>query len=367
MEANKESGKNIFKETGNRSIFSAEHKRHKCNISTIMLEMDRLVELFMRASRDNSLHEMGGQCAPFRTQVMSSSKLLTHFISYSRSFSTASFASMSSTSTSTSTTTPAITHTDPAKNDDQQQPLQSHKIVDTLYSLKNQPHLAFSIFSHLKHPDIPAYAAIIRILCHWGLHKMLHSIFLHLHHNNNDFSFDISHLLDMLSLPHHIDIDLEKEDTVKHRSSFLIQVYDALVKSYVTAGMLDEAINALFQFKRRGFLPRIFTFNYLMNKFIENGKVDAALAIYKQLKSLGLSPNDYTYSIIIKAFCRKGSLVEASNVFQEMELCGVIPNVYAYTTYIEGLCANQRSELGYQVLQAGKKATFLLTCMLMWL
>ncbi|KAJ6766856.1 TETRATRICOPEPTIDE-LIKE HELICAL DOMAIN-CONTAINING PROTEIN-RELATED [Salix purpurea] len=360
MEANKESGKNIFKETGTHfyhhhilmmgtddtiyvrdhaffspeatgSIFSAEHKR--------------------RASRDNSLHEMGGQCAPFRTQVMSSSKLLTHFICNSRSFSTASFASMSSTST----TTPAITHTDPAKNDDQQQPLQSHKIVDTLYNLKNQPHLAFSIFSHLKHPDIPAYAAIIRILCHWGLHKMLHSIFLHLHHNNNDFSFDISHLLDMLSLPHHIDIDLEKEDTVKHRSSFLIQVYDALVKSYVTAGMLDEAINALFQFKRRGFLPRIFTFNYLMNKLIENGKVDAALAIYKQLKSLGLSPNDYTYSIIIKAFCRKGSLVEASNVFQEMELCGVIPNAYAYTTFIEGLCANQRSDLGYQVLQAWKE------------
>ncbi|KAJ6396664.1 hypothetical protein OIU77_021651 [Salix suchowensis] len=331
MEANKESGKNIFKETGNRSIFSAEHKR--------------------RASRDNSLHEMGGQCAPFRTQVMSSSKLLTHFISNSRSFSTASFASMSSTST----TTPAVTRTDPAKNDDQQQPLQSHKIVDTLYNLKNQPHLALSIFSHLKHPDIPAYAAIIRILCHWGLHKMLHSIFLHLHHNNNDFSFDISHLLDMLSLPHHIDIDLEKEDTVKHRSSFLIQVYDALVKSYVTAGMLDEAINALFQFKRRGFLPRIFTFNYLMNKLIENGKVDAALAIYKQLKSLGLSPNDYTYSIIIKAFCRKGSLVEASNVFQEMELCGVIPNAYAYSTYIEGLCANQRSDLGYQVLQAWKE------------
>ncbi|KAL3596650.1 hypothetical protein D5086_008287 [Populus alba] len=324
IDTNPRSGSEWFDDDGRpkrTGLFSAEQKRHKCNISSMMLEMDHLVEVLSMCYRSSS---------------------------------TASFAGLARTSTST--TPSANNHTDPAKDDDQQQPLQSHKIVNTLYNLKNQPHVAFSIFSHLTNPDIPAYAAIIRILCHWGLHKMLHSIFLHLHHNNNDFtSFDISHLLDMLSLPHHIDIDLEKEDTVKHRSSFLIQVYDALVKSYVTAGMLDEAINALFQIKRRGFLPHIFTFNYLMNKLIANGKVDAALAIYKQLKSLGLNPNDYTYSIIIKAFCRKGSLVEASNVFQEMELCGVIPNAYAYTTYIEGLCANQRSDFGYQVLQAWKE------------
>ena len=80
--------------------------------------------------------------------------------------------------------------------------------------------------------------------------------------------------------------------------------------------MFDEAIDVLFQTKRREFIPYIFTCNFLMIRLIEHGKVDMVVAIYEQLKRLGLSPNDYTYAIMIKALCRKGNLEAAVMCFR---------------------------------------------------
>ncbi|KAJ9147150.1 hypothetical protein P3X46_029342 [Hevea brasiliensis] len=165
--------------------------------------------------------------------------------------------------------------------------------------------------------------------------------------NDNGASFDISCLLDTLS-------EGVVDDTKQH-SSFLFKEYDALGKSYLSAGMFDEAIDALFQMGRRGLVPHIFTCNFLMNRLIQNGKVDMALAIYKQLKRMGLSLNDFAYATVIKAFCLKGSLEEAADVFNDIEEDGVTGIYFTYIAYI-GLCVNQKSDLGYQVLQAWKSA-----------
>ncbi|KAF2290660.1 hypothetical protein GH714_014907, partial [Hevea brasiliensis] len=80
-----------------------------------------------------------------------------------------------------------------------------------------------------------------------------------------------------------------------------------------------------------------------------------ALAIYKQLKRMGLSLNDFAYATVIKAFCLKGSLEEAADVFKDIEEDGVTGIYFTYIAYI-GLRVNQKSDLGYQVLQAWKSA-----------
>ncbi|KAF2290652.1 hypothetical protein GH714_014883 [Hevea brasiliensis] len=92
--------------------------------------------------------------------------------------------------------------------------------------------------------------------------------------------------------------------------------------------------------------------NFTVHK---NGKVDMALAIYKQLKRMGLSLNDFAYATVIKAFCLKGSLEEAADVFKDIEEDGVTGIYFTYIAYI-GLRVNQKSDLGYQVLQAWKSA-----------
>ncbi|GMY37200.1 pentatricopeptide repeat-containing protein At2g26790, mitochondrial [Fagus crenata] len=225
------------------------------------------------------------------------------------------------------------------------------KVVQIFNSLKKDPKTAISFFTRLKEQgfahDASTYAAFVRILCLWGLDRKLDAVFSELivgSSNDQHPGFEISDLFETLAAE-----GLQANET-------LLKAYNALVKSYVNIGMFDEAIDVLFQTKRRGFVPHIFTFNFLMNRLIEHGKMDMAVAIYKQLKRLGLSPNDYTYAILIKALCRKGDLEEAVHVFQEMEEAGVTPRDFAYTTYIEGLCTHQCSNLGYQVLQAWKGA-----------
>ncbi|XP_065637635.1 pentatricopeptide repeat-containing protein At2g26790, mitochondrial [Quercus suber] len=228
------------------------------------------------------------------------------------------------------------------------------RVVQILNSMERDPKTAISFFDRLKEQgfahDVSTYAALVRILCHWGLDRKLDAVFLEVIVGSSNGhcqhpGFEISDLFERLVVVE----GLQADET-------LVRAYNALVKSYVSIGMFDEAIDVLFQTKRRGFIPHIFTCNFLMNRLIEHGKVDMAVAIYEQLKRLGLSPNDYTYAIMIKALCRKGDLEAAVHVFQEMEVAGITPRAFAYTAYIRGLCTHQRSDLGYQVLQAWKGA-----------
>ena len=144
--------------------------------------------------------------------------------------------------------------------------------------------------------NVDTYAAFIRVLCRWRFDKKLQSLLSEIvGSKESDLGFDITALFDVLSV----------------NSGVLIWVLDMLVKEYVSVGMFDEAIDALFQLKRQGFVPCIMSCNFLMNRLIEHGKVDIALAIYGHLKMSGLNPNDYTYGILLKTLCRKGNFEEA--------------------------------------------------------
>ncbi|KAM1004154.1 hypothetical protein ACFX2C_004381 [Malus domestica] len=221
--------------------------------------------------------------------------------------------------------------------------LDTSGVVNNVNSLRNEPNLAISFFHRVKgdgfRHNVYTYSALIRILCYWGLDRKLDSLFVDLINCSKDLEFEFSDLMEAIG--EGIEV-----------SPSTIRAYDALLKSFVSLNMFDEAIDVLFQTKRRGFVPHIFTSNFLMNRLVEHGKVDMAVAVYKQLKRIGLNPNDYTYAIIIKGLCKKGSLEEAVEVFQEMEEAGVTPSAFAYTAYIEGLCTNHRPDLGYQVLQS---------------
>lgn len=229
--------------------------------------------------------------------------------------------------------------------------LDTMAVVEILNSLGRAPKSAFSFFHRVKEAgfehNVQTYVVLIKILCYWGLERKLDSLFHDLiayskRHSHPNASFQISDLLS--TFPKELDI-----------CPLLIRAYDALVKSYVSVGMFDEALNIFFITKRSGISLHVNTSNFFMNHLIVHGKVDMAISVYMQLRRIGFSPNDYTYAILIKAFCRKGCLGKAYDVLMEMEEAGVTPTCFAYTTYIEGLCANHRSEFGYEVLKRCKK------------
>ncbi|OWM67836.1 hypothetical protein CDL15_Pgr010774 [Punica granatum] len=215
-----------------------------------------------------------------------------------------------------------------------------------LRRFRRDPDAALSFFHQLTQRgfshDICTYSALVAILsCSSGLRRKLDCVLWQLISSESK-GFDVFDLLEYLS--HEV------------RDEVVVRVFDAVVKVYVTKGMFDEAIDALFQTNRRGFIPHVFTCNFLMNRLIEHGMPQVSVSLYKQLKMLGVHPNDYMYAIVIKAHCKMGDLEEADNAFHNMAEAGVSPNTFAYTTYIEGLCGNRKSDLAYQKLQAWKGA-----------
>ncbi|KAJ4849629.1 hypothetical protein Tsubulata_017738 [Turnera subulata] len=232
--------------------------------------------------------------------------------------------------------------------------LNSVRAVEALNSLRKDPVLAFSLFNQLKEGgfshDVYSYAAVVKILCVWGLNRKLDSVLLEIIRKKKDLDFEIPELLQVL-----------EEGPETGCSDLLVRVSSALVKAYVSVGMFHEAIDVFFWAK-----PDICSCNFLMNRLIECQKedmavanrliqftkVDTAVAIYHQLKSIGLSPNEFTYTLAIKALCVKGSLQEALDVFREMAERSVTPSAFAYSTFIEGLCMHGQSDEGFRVLQA---------------
>ncbi|XP_030553684.1 pentatricopeptide repeat-containing protein At2g26790, mitochondrial-like [Rhodamnia argentea] len=207
--------------------------------------------------------------------------------------------------------------------------------------LQHQPDLAFSYFLHLDSCgfplDPPAYASLISILSPSASRSRLDFVFSRLIASFHAARASaIPSLLDSLAL--------------LGGPRLLLRSIDLLVKAYVRAGRLDDAVDALFCFKRGALLPCVSTCNFLLNRLIESRNPAAAVTLYELLKRVDFVPNNYTYTIFIKALCRIGDLDGASRVLHHMVEAGVAPDSFAYATYIEGLCAHGVSHLAHQFL-----------------
>ncbi|KAE8653034.1 pentatricopeptide repeat-containing protein At2g26790, mitochondrial [Cucumis sativus] len=222
------------------------------------------------------------------------------------------------------------------------------KVVQVLESLRREPKIAFSFFCELEERgfqhNISTYAALIRILCSWGLGRKLETLFLNLI-GSKKVEFDVLDLIESLNQGCVVD------------ASF-IRVYDALIKAYVSVNLFDSVVDLLFRLGRKGFVPHIFTCNYLLNRLIEHGKMNMALVVYEQLKRFGCQPNDYTYATVIKGLCKIGKMEKAIDIFEEMSGYGMVPNAFACAAYIEALCTHDCSTSGYQLLQAWRAELF---------
>ncbi|EPS64373.1 hypothetical protein M569_10413, partial [Genlisea aurea] len=119
-------------------------------------------------------------------------------------------------------------------------------VVKILKSMRNEPRSAYSFFYSLKdrgfQHDVQCYLAIIEILSRRRLITKLDSLFIEiLDVKNNDLSFEISELLGLLA-----------KEGANGQFTVLLRAIDTLMKSYVSLGMFDEAVNTLFDTERYG-------------------------------------------------------------------------------------------------------------------
>ncbi|KAK9748929.1 hypothetical protein RND81_02G091000 [Saponaria officinalis] len=197
--------------------------------------------------------------------------------------------------------------------------LDTDRVIDGLVNLRRVPKQAFSFFLRVKscgfRHNVETYMSVIEILCNSASSTMLEAMLSEVINSKNETGFDSSELLEDLLVK-----------LVHQGTRFPLRALDALVKVYVNVGMFDECMDILFQMGSRGFVPCVFSCNFLLNRLIECGKSNNAVTVYQQLKKWGLNPN-------------------------EMKDAGVNPNVYSFTIYIEGLCFNKKPDLAYEALK----------------
>ncbi|KAK7838944.1 pentatricopeptide repeat-containing protein [Quercus suber] len=223
------------------------------------------------------------------------------------------------------------------------------RVVQILNSMKRDPKTAISFFDRLKEQgfahDVSTYAALVRILCHWGLDRKSDAVFLEVivgssNGHRQHPGFEISDLFERLVVVE----GLQADET-------LVRAYNALVNSYVSIGMFDEAIDVLFQTKRRGFIPHIFTCNFLMNRLIEHGNVDMAVAIFEQLKRLGGKVKEAeeflwtledksvdNHSRLANGSCEANCTSEAYKLFVRLSKQGVLIKKSSCVKLLTNLC-----------------------------
>ncbi|KAF6139178.1 hypothetical protein GIB67_023231 [Kingdonia uniflora] len=253
----------------------------------------------------------------------------------------------------------------PFVEEEEQQPLCSWsnieldtcRIVDVLNDLRHTPSHALSFFRYVTETGythgLETYSAIVRVLCGSRSTGKLSSLFSEIIQSKKQHPhFDVQALFGALA-------DLYGSEEECDRSSRLPRAFDVLVKVYVYCGMFDEAVDALFLTRKRGFVPHVWTCNFLMNCFVEHGKLDITWVIFQHLKRIGFSPNVYTYAILMKALCTErdaGLLDKGFDLLTEMEKADITPDAFTYSTFVDGLCWIGKTDWGYKVLEASRGA-----------
>ncbi|KFK43634.1 hypothetical protein AALP_AA1G151900 [Arabis alpina] len=216
-------------------------------------------------------------------------------------------------------------------------------------------------------PSVKAYAAVIRIVCSWGLDSKLNPFLVELVRKGDEGrGFSVMDLLNAIG---------EAEEDGKLSFLLLSRVSSALVKAYANLEMFDEAIDMFWEIERLGLDADALSYVIVVdalhrNKDIEgvekflsrllNSKTRNPCAFYmsfieglcvyqmtsiaylllQPLRDAGILVDNrdlaIVYRKVVRGFCNEMNVEDAQSVVLDMEECGVDPDVYVYSAIIEG-------------------------------
>lgn len=115
-------------------------------------------------------------------------------------------------------------------------------------------------------------------------------------------------------------------------------VFDLLIRTYVQARKLREAVEAFRVLKSRGICVPLNACNSLLGGLVKVEWVDLAWEVYGDVVGFGLELNVYTLNIMVNALCKNRKIEDAKLYISEMEEKGIFPDIVTYNTLINAYC-----------------------------
>lgn len=130
------------------------------------------------------------------------------------------------------------------------------------------------------------------------------------------------------------------------KEAYLIRpkTFEVIVRSYIKAGCVEAAVDALERMKDFNCCVGTSALNTLVRVLCYEKRIEDCQLILERLKDT-YPPNEKTYSILIHGWCEANKLTKALETLEEMIQEGIQPTLGAYTSLIETLCAANLVEI----------------------
>lgn len=130
------------------------------------------------------------------------------------------------------------------------------------------------------------------------------------------------------------------------KEAYLIRpkIFEVIVRSYIKAGCVEAAVDALERMKDFSCCVGTSGLNALVRVLCYEKRIEDCQLIIERLKDT-YRPNEITYSILIHGWCEANKLSKALETLEGMIQEGIQPTLGAYTSLIETLCAANLVEI----------------------
>lgn len=145
---------------------------------------------------------------------------------------------------------------------------------------------------------------------------------------------------------------------IKAQKSCLLSdgFFHNVIKIYGNVGgLIDRAIDTLFDMPSYNCWPSVKTFNFVLNLLVSSKNFDAIPRVYQSATKLTVDTDACTLNILIKGLCERGRLEDAFQVFDEFPKQGHKPNKQTFSTIMHCLCQKGMVEEAFGLIQRMEK------------
>lgn len=210
------------------------------------------------------------------------------------------------------------------------QGLNTEQVIQILIKIRNRAHLAISFFEwagkqhHFRH-TIKTYCTIIHILAKARMTCPAQALMQKLLVEESKSGNAESQAFEVLVMTY-------------RPCDSCPAVFDMLIKAYLQARRIDQAVEIFHCLKHYSIFPTVGTCNKLLHSVAMCSGTTACLDLYREMVASKITPNTQTFNTLMLGLCNNNELKLVQDIFDEMEEAGCSANLFSYNILMDAHC-----------------------------